>query len=32
MTTLFGTHAPFVWASVAAVALAILFELWTLRK
>lgn len=32
MTALFGAHAPFVWASLAAVAVAIALELWTLRR
>lgn len=32
MTELFGAHAPFVWASLAAVAVGVLFELWTLKK
>jgi len=32
MTELFGASAPFVWASLAAVAIAIAFELWTLRR
>ncbi len=32
MTELFGAHAPFVWASLAAVAGGVLLELWSLRK
>jgi len=32
MTELFGAHAPFVWASLAAVAVGVLLELWSLRK
>jgi len=29
---LFGSQAPFVWASLAAVALGIAIELWSLRR
>ena len=32
MSELFGTHAPFVWASLAAVAIGIALELWSLKK
>lgn len=32
MTDLFGTHAAFVWASLAAFAVGIAVELWVLRK
>lgn len=32
MSELFGAHAPFVWASLAAVAIGIVLELWSLRK
>jgi hypothetical protein len=32
MTGLFGAHAPFVWAALAAVAAGIALELWSLRK
>lgn len=32
MSELFGAHAPFVWASLAAVAVGVLLELWSLRK
>ena len=32
MTEFFGAHAPYVWASLAVVAVGILIELWSLRK
>ena len=32
MSNLFGNHAPFVWASLAAVAIGIVVELWSLRR
>ena len=32
MTELFGIHAPFVWASLAAVVVGIALELRSLRK
>ncbi len=32
MSELFGNHAPFVWASLAAIAVGIAVELWWLRK
>ncbi len=32
MSGLFGAHAPFVWASLAAVGVGVLIELWSLRK
>jgi len=32
MTELFGAHAPYVWASLAAVAVGIAIELWSLRR
>ena len=32
MTGLFGDHGAFVWISLAAVAIGIALELWTLRK
>lgn len=32
MSELFGAHAPYVWASLAAVAIGIAIELWGLRK
>jgi hypothetical protein len=32
VTELFGSHAPFVWASLAAVAVGIALELWSLRR
>lgn len=32
MSGLFGEHAVFVWASLAAFALGIALELWTLRR
>ena len=32
MTELFGAHALYVWASLAAVAIGIAVELWSLRR
>jgi hypothetical protein len=32
MSELFGAHAPFVWGSLAVVAVGIAIELWTLRR
>lgn len=32
MTGLFGAHAAFVWASLAAFAVGIAIELWALRR
>lgn len=32
MTDLFGEHAAFVWASLAAFAVGIAVELWALRR
>ena len=32
MNDLFGAHTPYVWASLAAVALGIALELWSLRR
>ena len=32
MNELFGAQAPFVWASLAAVAIGIAAELWALRR
>jgi len=32
MTELFGAHAFYVWASLAAVAIGIAVELWSLRR
>lgn len=32
MNGLFGEQAPFVWASLAAVAIGIAVELWSLRR
>jgi hypothetical protein len=32
MSPLFGAHAPFVWAALAAVAVGVALELWSLRK
>jgi len=32
MSELFGSHAPFVWGALAAMAAGIALELWTLRK
>ena len=32
MSELFGPHAAFVWGSLAAVAVGIAIELWSLRQ
>ena len=32
MTELFGAHAFYVWTSLAAVAVGIAIELWSLRR
>ena len=32
LTELFGAHAPYVWTALAAVAVGMALELWSLRR